>query len=322
MITATLIGLLALLCLTGLHCWYAAALGAVFRRLGLPAWRAWVPVWNEVTLLERGGVPGWSVIYLFIPLVNLYGIVLHTTAAHRIGAELGRGTGTTVFGVIAPPVWAGVLGWSRAPDRGAGPVVQYRAVPVGQRAEVASSTAVPTAPSWTPTLDVAPATPPPMSPAPAPASPPPPRPVIVPALPAVPAPSCPDPDPDPDDADDEGTVLAVAPARDPWVLQLDDGRQFPVPPPTAVLGRQPSVGEFPTVQLADPGRTLSKTHARLDLIDGVWFITDLGSTNGVTVTEPDGAPRRLDPGTRAPVTGRILLGTLGALLLPPERTDA
>ena len=87
----------------GVYVWYSLALSALFTKLGVDSWRAWVPVLNEMEILGRGGVPAWSVVYYFIPLVNIYGLYLKATAVHRINLELGRRAGMTVLGVVLPP---------------------------------------------------------------------------------------------------------------------------------------------------------------------------------------------------------------------------
>jgi pSer/pThr/pTyr-binding forkhead associated (FHA) protein len=52
-------------------------------------------------------------------------------------------------------------------------------------------------------------------------------------------------------------------------------------------------------------------HARLDLVDDEWTITDLNSTNGVLVVESDGTETLLDPGAAVRVRGRFILGKVG-----------
>ncbi|MFS0706427.1 DUF5684 domain-containing protein, partial [Cellulomonas sp. 179-A 9B4 NHS] len=116
--TAVVLGGVGLLVLLVCWVWYSAALAALFRRLGAPTWKAWTPVVQEVELYERGGVPGWSALYLCVPVVQLWGLVLRGVAAHRIGRSLGRGAGATVLAVLLPPVWASVVGWTRT-TRGA-----------------------------------------------------------------------------------------------------------------------------------------------------------------------------------------------------------
>jgi hypothetical protein len=40
------------------------------------AWRAWVPILNVLLLCEIGGKPGWWVILMFIPIINIVMTVL------------------------------------------------------------------------------------------------------------------------------------------------------------------------------------------------------------------------------------------------------
>ncbi|WP_314649286.1 DUF5684 domain-containing protein [uncultured Microbacterium sp.] len=93
----------------GLYVWYAIALSRLFPRIGGESWKGWVPVLNEAEILARGGVPAWSVVFYFIPIVQLYGIYLKVRATHRINQQFGRGAGSTVLAILLPPVWATVL---------------------------------------------------------------------------------------------------------------------------------------------------------------------------------------------------------------------
>ncbi len=387
--TAVVLGGVGLLVLLVCWVWYSAALAAVFRRLGAPTWKAWTPVVQEVELYERGGVPGWSALYLFVPVVQLWGVVLRGVAAHRIGRSLGRGAGATVLAVLLPPVWASVVGWSGAArGTGAPPVADVpagdgvrgdtlggaartgpapgvpaaAAAPVRRgdgRARRADAATVPapepvavpvTSVSVEPLVRVAPS-----APAPVPLPEPAPTPVALPLPPSRPAPATPVPvaaspsvptaepvpaatveDPlatpaappaadvpttlgaprvpaaDGDDA--ERTVVRPRAVR--WRLRLDDGRVVPLERPVVVVGRRPpdADGAAQVVALPDTTRTLSKTHARLELRDGTWWVTDLGSTNGVVVPDAGGAERMLVPGQAAVVTGRVRLGDVGMVL--------
>ena len=96
------------------YVWYALALALLFPKLGEEGWKGWVPVLNEMVILERGGVPGWSVVFYFIPIVNLYGLYLKFTAMTVINKQLGYGAGLSVVGIFLPPVWATVLGFGSA----------------------------------------------------------------------------------------------------------------------------------------------------------------------------------------------------------------
>jgi uncharacterized RDD family membrane protein YckC len=84
-----------------------------------------------------------------------------------------------------------------------------------------------------------------------------------------------------------------------WVAVLDDGREVPVQG-LVLLGRnpQPRPGEESAelIKLADESRTVSKSHLALGLDEAGLFVTDRGSTNGSTVTTPDGTRTRCTPG--------------------------
>ncbi|MBB6403508.1 RDD family protein [Arthrobacter sp. AZCC_0090] len=82
-------------------------------------------------------------------------------------------------------------------------------------------------------------------------------------------------------------------------IRMDDGQDLQVAN-SALVGRNPAAMAGETVvqliAVADPGRSISKTHLHLRGDgDGVW-ITDRNSTNGSAVTTPDGVQTRLLPG--------------------------
>lgn len=115
----------------------------------------------------------------------------------------------------------------------------------------------------------------------------------------------------PDDGDIDHTVV-VARRRVYWQLVLPDGEIAPLTGDVAIVGRQPAPDpEYPRAQLVaieDNTRTVSKTHARLELRSGLWHITDLHSTNGVVLTNFLGTEIELEPGSDAPAGERFLLG--------------
>ena len=110
-----IVGGLGLLIGIAVYVWYALALSRLFPRIGGEGWKGWVPVLNEAEILARGGVPAWSVVFYFIPIVQLYGLYLKVVATHRINGRFGRGAGMTVLAILLPPVWATVLAWGAAP---------------------------------------------------------------------------------------------------------------------------------------------------------------------------------------------------------------
>lgn len=98
-----------------------------------------------------------------------------------------------------------------------------------------------------------------------------------------------------------------------WQLRLADGQRMPVTG-SLVFGRDPSpVTRRPStmVSVVDPARSVSKSHALVELsADDDLSVTDLHSTNGVSLIGADGSRVELDPGIRTPVLAgtRLMLG--------------
>lgn len=332
-------GLVGLIIGLAIFLWYAAALSRVFARRNVEPWRAWVPVLNEAEILRLGGRPAWTVVFFFIPVVCVYAVVLRALAANRIGRTFGRGAGSTVLAVLVPPVWATVLASSREPaaseERSPARIAPPEPAPEPEQIAPAAIVEPPVAvappvPAAPPTELVAAAPPPPEQLVPTAVAPPaepvaelPPirtpfmdAPAGVPAQEAAVPESAPaeeriDIDIDIDD-DAAETIVVERPVVVTWTLITDDGGRHPLEADVVVLGRRPS-GEEPGVQylaVPDTSRTLSKQHACLTREGDGWIVTDLQSTNGVFL-DLDGVERQLAPGDSAPVSGRLLLGTVG-----------
>ena len=107
---------------------------------------------------------------------------------------------------------------------------------------------------------------------------------------------------------------AEAPPHGAWRLELADGQRLVVER-SLVLGRDPaSVPARPhamPVAIVDPAKSVSKTHAIIDLEGAELSITDLHSTNGVLVVDPQGGELDLAPGARAVLQpgSRVELGS-------------
>ena len=116
--------------------------------------------------------------------------------------------------------------------------------------------------------------------------------------------------------DDLDETMIVARRMKPWTLETEHGLKVSLTKPVVLLGRNPARGGAHTdaqlVPLHDPGKTVSKTHARLDFVEGAWGISDLHSTNGVVLIDGGGLENELDAGASAPLTDRFLLGELAA----------
>jgi len=89
-----------------------------------------------------------------------------------------------------------------------------------------------------------------------------------------------------------------------WSLALPDGTALALSGATYV-GRNPAAtGAAPDARLlplADPAKSLSKTHALLVPELDYLMVTDLHSTNGIAVVAPDGGVTVLEPGRTSPV---------------------
>ena len=110
------------------------------------------------------------------------------------------------------------------------------------------------------------------------------------------------PGPHPDDDHDRTQVrgdthapVTVAMLR----IRLDDGREIELDR-TVLVGRNPAghPGEdaVQLIPVADPGRSISKTHLHLLAGNGGVWVTDRNSTNGSAVTTPDGIRTALAAG--------------------------
>lgn len=100
-----------------------------------------------------------------------------------------------------------------------------------------------------------------------------------------------------------------------YVLKLDDGEVFTVTG-SGLIGRRPQTppGEEydHVVAVEDPGRSLSRTHARFGIDAQGFWIEDRGSANGTSV--------QTDAGWSACVPGRRCLVTPGSAVRLGDRT--
>ncbi|QIG38601.1 FHA domain-containing protein [Microbacterium sp. 4R-513] len=115
----------------------------------------------------------------------------------------------------------------------------------------------------------------------------------------------------PEEDELEATVVARR-KRTAWTLVDASGTRIPLTSDVVLLGRRPAADpEFPGAQLVsldDDTRTISKTHARLELRDDKWYITDLDSTNGVLFTTLMGTEVAATPGEQTEAGETFLLG--------------
>jgi len=88
-----------------------AAMWRIFSKAGEPGWAAIIPIYNAYVLLKVAGKPGWWLILLFIPIVNLV-IMIMTLAG--LSTNFGKGVGFTVGLVLLPIIFYPILGFGKA----------------------------------------------------------------------------------------------------------------------------------------------------------------------------------------------------------------
>lgn len=134
---------------------------------------------------------------------------------------------------------------------------------------------------------------------------------VLPAFPPPPAP----PSPPANTITITATTIAPKPASPVggWRLRGAGDLEVPLRRPV-LLGRDPAVepsrADAASVALIDPARTVSKTHALVEVLGDRVLVTDLHSTNGTRVLDTHGEASELVPGepAEAPLGATLLLG--------------
>ncbi len=88
-----------------------AGIWRVFTKAGEPGWGVLIPIYNLYLLCRIAQRPGWWLILMFVPVVNLIvGIVLSIDIARHFGKGAGFGVGLAFLG----PVFYPILGFGNA----------------------------------------------------------------------------------------------------------------------------------------------------------------------------------------------------------------
>ena len=81
------------------------AMWKVFTKAGQPGWASIIPIYNLYIWCKIVGRPGWWVILMLIPFVNIIvGIILCIDMAKSFGKGVGFGLGLAFLGVIFFPI--------------------------------------------------------------------------------------------------------------------------------------------------------------------------------------------------------------------------
>jgi len=87
------------------------AMWKVFTKAGQPGWAILVPIYNAYVMLKIAGKPGWWLILLLIPIVN---IVIGIMALAGLASNFGKGGGFVVGLLFLPFVFYPILAFGSA----------------------------------------------------------------------------------------------------------------------------------------------------------------------------------------------------------------
>ncbi len=84
-----------------------AARWKVFTKAGQPGWASIIPIYNTYIMTKIGGKPGWWVLMMFIPIVNIvYLIWLYNMISKSFGKDEGFTIGMILLGIVFWPILA------------------------------------------------------------------------------------------------------------------------------------------------------------------------------------------------------------------------
>lgn len=87
----------------------------IFTKAGQPGWASIVPIYNAYVLLKIAGKPGWWLLLMFIPLVNIVIIIL---ALVGLANNFGKGGGYVAGMIFLPFIFYPMLAFGDAQYQG------------------------------------------------------------------------------------------------------------------------------------------------------------------------------------------------------------
>ncbi|WP_426997881.1 DUF5684 domain-containing protein [Pseudarthrobacter sp. N5] len=98
----------------------------IFRKAGQPAWAAFIPVYNNLKILEIAGRPWYWLLLMLIPFAGIYFAIV---ALHDLSKSFGKGAGYTVGLVLLPIVFVPMLSYGASRYFGPAALQQFAAYP-------------------------------------------------------------------------------------------------------------------------------------------------------------------------------------------------
>lgn len=95
------------------------ALWKIFTKAGEEGWKSIIPIYNIIVLLQIVGRPGWWVLLLFIPFVNLVILII---VMNDLSKSFGHGLGFTLGLLFLSSIFYLILGFDSSRYMGPGGV--------------------------------------------------------------------------------------------------------------------------------------------------------------------------------------------------------
>jgi hypothetical protein len=84
-----------------------ASFWKVFEKAGQAGWKSLIPIYNYYVLLQIAGCPGWWLLMFFLPVVNIYFlVVMHIRLAEKFGKSALYGFALYLLGFVFFPLLA------------------------------------------------------------------------------------------------------------------------------------------------------------------------------------------------------------------------
>jgi len=88
-----------------------ASMWRVFDKAGQPGWAAIIPIYSGYVLCEVADKPGWWVLLMFVPLVNL---IIWILVSLGVADQFGKGAGFGVGLMLLPFIFYPILAFTEA----------------------------------------------------------------------------------------------------------------------------------------------------------------------------------------------------------------
>ena len=103
---AFLVGIcIALFAVAAVYIISALCLSRIFKKAGIEAWKAWVPIYNTWVLLELGGQQGFWAVLALVPVINIIAAIFLWIAMYNIGLGFGKPSAFILLAIFFPLIW-------------------------------------------------------------------------------------------------------------------------------------------------------------------------------------------------------------------------